>query len=231
MECYFERVENKNVKKYLREVEIVRISICGVSIKINISIDEFISFASRVITSSYMNLNRPASLISLNHVQNRGNALTRLDELKRDAIVLLKRLVETLLREVFEGMVGGFFGAGCTIILHSPGVLLLASSSFFFTGVAAVAVTHDLPPAARRLTRLALFLLALANVVRDDDSLLLMQLRLLLLLIMLLIYLLVIDGHRCVVDSQWHGLPNPIFIDTQELVRRIEDVHAQKSSL
>lgn len=168
-------------------------------------------------------------------MQNRGNALTRLNELERDAIVLLERLVETRLREVFEGMVGGFFGAGGTIILHSPGVLLLTSSSFLFTGVAAVAVTHDLPPAARRLTRLALFLLALANVVRDDDSLLLIRLRLLLLLIMLLIMLLicllVIGVHRCVVDSQWHGLPNRIFIDTQELVRRIEDVHAQKSSL
>lgn len=172
-------------------------------------------------------------MISLDHVQNRERAsvlkLTRLDELERDAIVLLERLVETRLREVLEGMVGGFFGAGGTIILHSLGLLLLVTSSFFLTGVTAVAaVTHDLPPAARRLTSLSLFLLALADVVRNDDSLLLMRL---LLLLITLIYLLVIYAHRCVVDSQWHGLPNRIFIDTQELVRRVEDVHAQKSSL
>lgn len=136
--------------------------------------------------------------ISLDHVQNRERAsiskLTRLDELERDSIVLLERLVETRLREVLEGMVGGFFGAGGTIILHSPGLLLLVTSSFFLTGVYAVtAVTHDLPPASRRLTNLSLFLLALADVVCDDDSLL---------LITLLIYLLVIDARCCVVDSQ-----------------------------
>jgi len=101
-------------------------------------------------------------------VQNHENALTRLDELERDGIVLLERLVETRLREVLEGMVGGFLGAGSTIILHSPDVLLLVSSSFL------AGVTHDLPSTGRRLISLSLFLLALADVVRNDDSLLLM---------------------------------------------------------
>lgn len=106
--------------------------------------------------------------------QKRGNALTRLHELKRDAIVLFERLVETRLRKVLEGMVGGLFGAGGTIILHSPGVLLLASSSFFFTDVAATAVTHNLSSAYRRLTSLSFSLLpALTIIIRDDVSLLL----------------------------------------------------------
>lgn len=136
-------------------------------------------------------------------MQNRGNALTCLNELERDAIVLLERLVETRLRKVFEGMVGGFFGAGGTIILHSPGVLLLFTSSFLLTGVtAAVAVTHNLPSAGGCLASLSLFLLTLANVVRNDNSLLLKRLRLLLLLlIVLLIYLLAIGVYRCVADS------------------------------
>ena len=145
-------------------------------------------------------------MISLDHVQNRSSTLTRLDELERNAIMLLQRLIETRLREVFKGMVGGFFGAGGTITLHSPGMLFLVSSSFFLAGVTvAVAVMHDLPPVSCCLTSLSLFLLAFANVVRDDDSLLLMRLRLLLLLlllIILLIYLLVITIYRCIVDSQ-----------------------------
>lgn len=135
-------------------------------------------------------------------MQNRGNALTRLNELERDAIVLLERLVETRLRKILQGMVGGFLGAGGAIILHSPGVLLLVSSSFLPAGVAAaaVAVTHDLPLTGGRLTSLSLFLLALADVVRNDDSL--KRLRLLRLMMLLIICLLVIGVYRCVVDSQ-----------------------------
>lgn len=116
--------------------------------------------------------------------------------------MLLERLVETRLREVLEGMVGGFFGAGGTIILHSPGLLLLVTSSLFFIGVAAaVVVTRDLPLAGR-LTSLSIFLLALADVVRHDDSLMRLLLLLLITLLITLLIYLVVDAHRCVVDSQ-----------------------------
>lgn len=106
--------------------------------------------------------------------QKRGNALTRLHELKRDAIVLFERLVETRLRKVLEDMIGGLFGAGGTIILHSPGVLLVTPSSFFPTNVTA-AVTHSLPSVGRRLISLSFFLLSsLTSIVRGDVSLLLL---------------------------------------------------------
>lgn len=97
-------------------------------------------------------------------------------------------------------MIGGLFGAGGTIILHSPGVLLLAPSSFLAD--VAAAVTHSLPPAGRLTSLPSSLLLALNTYVvvrRDDDSLL----RLRLIISLLIRLLLITVVHCCVtVDSQ-----------------------------
>lgn len=132
--------------------------------------------------------------------ERQKRVLTRLHELKSDAIVLLERLVEARLREVLEGMIGGFFGAGGTIILHSPGVPLLAPSSFFLVDVAAD-VTHNLPPTGCPTSLPSPLLFAFTNVVRrrrDDDSLLLLRLK----ISLLTRFLPIIVVHWRVVDSQ-----------------------------